>query len=129
MCCNQGIQRALKWHLVRLIRLCAVIKVNTVINNRVRMDRHMRFWYLSHMYGHSLNMHTQIASGARGLKFGLSLHLLPYFELLCKERDNAINIQISCAGSKILIRTSILHSTYYNFTLSFYIPHTIILHS
>ena len=41
-------------------------------------DRFTRFRYLSHMRCHSLCMHAQLSSGARGTKFGLSPILPPY---------------------------------------------------
>ena len=47
--------------------------------------RHTRQWEIlvllayAHKSRHSLNMHTQLASGASDLNFGLSLYLLPYF--------------------------------------------------
>ena len=36
----------------------------------------MKFWYLSNICSHSLNMHMQLSSEAGGLKFSLSLHLI-----------------------------------------------------
>ena len=40
-----------------------------------------RFWYFSHMP--LINVLADISSGARGLIFGLNLHLPPYFLFLC----------------------------------------------
>ena len=94
MCCNHGLQRALKWYLVRLIRLCAVIAVTTVIGNYGYQQQgengpaHEILVLIA--YAQSLFKHAY--GDSQGLKFGLSLHLLPYFELLCKKRDIAIII-------------------------------------
>ena len=47
------------------------------------MSQHMGFWYLSHKHKfYLINAHVDEYSGARGLKFGLSLYLLPYRSLV-----------------------------------------------
>ena len=75
----------------------------------------LRFWYLSHYaQSHSLNMHVQLSSGARQVKFDLMFHLLSYLcvravEAVARMRRYAglwepslltyvMTTKISCAG-------------------------------
>ena len=55
----------------------------------------MRFWNLSHMpkslFG-PLNVHADICSQARGIKFGLSIHLHPFFVHACIEGSGQIHV-------------------------------------
>ena len=43
------------------------------------MAAHEILVLIAHAQSHTQNMHVQLASEARGLNFGLSLHLHPYF--------------------------------------------------
>ena len=50
------------------------------------MDQFIRFSYLSHMPGHTQNMHAHLSNGAGGLKFSLCLFLCPY--IVCARRES-----------------------------------------
>ena len=62
----------------------------------------MTFWYLSHMHK---SLYGQLPSKAKGLNFGPSFNLYPYFVYQSKESSpepllfaDAIRIEISCTG-------------------------------
>ena len=67
---------------------------------------------IGYAISHSLNIYVQLSSGAEGLVFGLSLHLLLYVLHVSSEGSGKtaplsepsllaypINIKVSCAGS------------------------------
>ena len=71
------------------------------------MIQHTNFLYLSHSYVQMLltNAHAVVKSEARGLTFGLSLHLHPYFVYVSSKctfepslLTDAISTKISCTG-------------------------------
>ena len=64
----------------------------------------MRFWYIWAI----CKVHAQLSSGARGQKFGMGFHLLPYFVYRSNDLSgsseplvlaHAVGIKISCTGS------------------------------
>ena len=68
----------------------------------------MKFWFYAHAYAQkpTINAHSDISSETRGLSFGPSLHLHPYFVYESNEGfgesaysilDNAIKNKISYA--------------------------------
>ena len=79
--------------------------------NKSETSQYMRIQYLSHMR-QNLQQTPNVSSKARGLNFGPSLHLHPYFVYESSEGygkpapepswlDNAIITKISWAGSNI----------------------------
>ena len=55
----------------------------------------MRFWGISHMHSHCLNMNAQLSSGPRSVNFDRSLHRDIYFVYVVKA---LVKLHI-CTGS------------------------------
>ena len=59
------------------------------------MGQCTRLWYLLHIYKCLLtNSHADISSGARGLMFGLRLHLYPYLVYVGVKVQNFLNPEL-----------------------------------
>ena len=61
---------------------------------QIHVSHFMRLCYFMCMLSHSLSMHAKLSSGARGLMFGLSLHLDPFY--VCANNKGSSKIVHSC---------------------------------